>query len=338
MNQPLVHPGSAWVDPGRAGDPGSVGLSRLPGHPGFGLVYPGLVGLSRGGRVNPGCRVNPGLPGSTRVGRVIPSCSGDPGLAGSSRVGRVIPAQSGMTQPLVHPGSAWVDPGRAGDPGWVGLSRSPGHPGFGLVYPGSVGLSSASGACSHVISRCHTCKQVLRSGLEKSSHTPTSLFHFASIWEPRPSEPLVLDAKGPSARDACTMPNLRAECECFESDGSWWVPIARLHRKHSEGDWGCWEVHDGRRTRRCIWCTSECTSGCNCTSASAAAQAAARGAASDGIDNDNRCIARGSTRSIGLSIPPGRSRNATEHSISSDSRQRKSELPSLHARQSKGAS
>ena len=144
MNQPLVHPGSAWVDPGRAGDPGWVGLSRSPGHPGFGLVYPGLVGLSRGGRVNPGCRVNPGLLGSSRVGRVIPSCSGEPGLAGSSRVGRVIPAQSGMTQPLVHPGSAWVDPGRAGDPGWVGLSRSPGHPGFGLVYPGSVGLSRAS--------------------------------------------------------------------------------------------------------------------------------------------------------------------------------------------------
>ena len=55
-------------------------------------------------------------------------------MAGSSRVGRVIPAHSGMTQPLVHPGSAWVDPGRAGVPGrvvpvagssrvWSGLSR-----------------------------------------------------------------------------------------------------------------------------------------------------------------------------------------------------------------------
>ena len=284
------------------------------------------------------CTGHAGSTGSTRVCRVDPVRRIIPGRAGQPGSGGLTRPQSGMNQPLVHPGSAWVDPGRAGDPGWVGLSRSPGHPGFGLVYPGSVGLSSASGVHAVTLLRvCHTCKQVLRSGLEKSSHTPTSLFHFASIWEPRPSEPLVLDAKGPSARDACTMPNLRAECECFESDGSWWVPIARLHRKHSEGDWGCWEVHDGRRTRRCIWCTSECTSGCNCTSASAAAQAAARGAASDGIDNDNRCI-RGSTRSIGLSIPPGRSRNATEHSISSDSRQRKSELPSLHARQSKGAS
>ena len=124
--------------PVRPGQTGFAGSTWSAGSSQVGRVNPGRsrgsVGLSRVGRVNPGCRVNPGLPGSSRVGRVIPGCSGEPGLAGSSRVGRVIPAQSGMTQPLVHPGSAWVDPGRAGVPGrvvpvagssrvWSGLSR-----------------------------------------------------------------------------------------------------------------------------------------------------------------------------------------------------------------------
>ena len=38
-----------WFGAPAAGDPGSVGLSRSPGHPGFGLVYPGSVGLTRFG-------------------------------------------------------------------------------------------------------------------------------------------------------------------------------------------------------------------------------------------------------------------------------------------------
>ena len=137
--------------PVRPGQTGFAGSTWSAGSSQVGRVNPGRsrgsVGLSRVGRVNPGCRVNPGLPGSSRVGRVIPGCSGEPGLAGSSRVGRVIPAQSGMTQPLVHPGSAWVDPGRAGVP----RSGCPGRrviPGLVWFIPGRSGYPTPTRAVS----------------------------------------------------------------------------------------------------------------------------------------------------------------------------------------------
>ena len=90
------------------------------------------------------CAGHPGSTGSTRVCRVDPIRRIIPGRAGQPGSGGLSWPQSGMNQPLVHPGSAWVDPGWVGDPGSTGLSRSPGQPGFGLVYPEPVGSSHAN--------------------------------------------------------------------------------------------------------------------------------------------------------------------------------------------------